>query len=421
MQFRLAAGTLLIILLVSMTAAAPAATVPKIVVINLAYDNGAVHEVSSDIEYGTAPNLNIQSGTTRGLLLDAGKNPLGEFSIRDPRVQMGDAISRGSDGGAQSLSGYTEYNPQAQFRIIVPFSPGLQYISFVDTVTGTTLVTVDISGPLAAFRQAYPDDPDIASTGGESPFGIPTVVWELLAVGSFVIVVLAGIGYLAVRRLPRPTRIMVVDDESTIVDLFMHLLTFKGYIPVPALNGKECLDLLKSEKTLPDLILLDIGMHGMDGWQTLEEIKKNPDWKKIPVLMLTGKQPTPAEAKRYGLCIDDYLLKPVDAKVLYSEIEYVLTRRKDIEKDIHVAIDAGFEKDMVCEYAKLKKRVEVEKKLKDIIRMPEEAEAPGGIRSLTRDEIATEMRTHEEKLHDLESRLSSVLAPHREKRKLFTG
>lgn len=415
------ASLLIALFLVSAAAAAsvsttPSSSVPKIVVVTLAYDHDTVKEVSTEIQYGTAPGLNIQSGSIEGRLLDDSKNTLSEFSIRDPRIQVGDAISLGADGEPDGMAGYTGYTSDARFRLVVPFVSGLHYISLVDTVSGNMLVTIDLTSALTAFGQAYPADPDVGQSSGRSPFGVPVLVWEVIGIAGLALVMLAGIAYHAVGRKPRTIRIMVVDDEPALIDLFINLLTLKGYVPVTAQSGKECLSILRSGAPYPDLILLDIGMRDMDGWQTLEEIKKDPGLKKIPVLMLTGRQPTPAEAKRYGLCIDDYLLKPVNPQELYGVIEYVLNRRQDIEQDIHAAINAGYAKDMVCEYARLKKRVEVEKKLEGIMRSPDEAEVPSGIRPLTKEEVAEVVRSHEEKLKDLESRLSPVLGQHARKK-----
>jgi DNA-binding response OmpR family regulator len=203
-----------------------------------------------------------------------------------------------------------------------------------------------------------------------------------------------------------------VDDEPAIVELFSLLLSRKGYVPIPAQSGLACLSILKTRKKLPGLILLDIMMFPMDGWQTLEEIKKNSSWKKIPVLMLTGKQPTPSEAKKYGLCIEDYILKPIKPQELYSAIENVLMRRKFIDREIRVAIKAGFEKDLVCEYARLRKRVEVEKKLLGILRSAY-ATAESVQNEMTRaiDDVSAEMKSREEKLRKLQSQLSPALAP----------
>ena len=91
-----------------------------------------------------------------------------------------------------------------------------------------------------------------------------------------------------------------------------------------AYGGEECLGILKT--VTPDLILLDIMMEPMDGWETLEKIKENPVTKDIPVLMLTAKQLTPTEAEEYGIFIEDYVLKPITHRELYDAIEHVLGR-----------------------------------------------------------------------------------------------
>ncbi len=110
--------------------------------------------------------------------------------------------------------------------------------------------------------------------------------------------------------------IMVVDDSPFIVDVFVTMLERGGYRTVAAYGGEECLEILKT--VMPDLILLDIMMEPMDGWETLERIKENPSTKEIPVLMLTAKQLTPAEAQEYGIYIEDYVLKPITHRGLYD-------------------------------------------------------------------------------------------------------
>ena len=82
--------------------------------------------------------------------------------------------------------------------------------------------------------------------------------------------------------------ILVVDDSPFIVDVFVTMLERGGYRTVAAYGGEECLEILKT--VTPDLILLDIMMEPVDGWETLERIKENPRTKDIPVLMLTAKQ-----------------------------------------------------------------------------------------------------------------------------------
>jgi CheY-like chemotaxis protein len=416
MQLRLFVGLIFLLLLV-VPAAAAAGDNPygKIVVINLAYENGMIKEDSSQIQYGTAPNLNLQSGSIEGLLLDSQKNTIHEFSIRDPRIQVGDSAATGSGSTPQGLVGTIEDNPDVDFGVIVPFTPELKDVTLVDTVTGNTLISVDLTAPISEFQQMYPDDPDIqsirkpepASTPG--PAGTLPVTADMLAILGVILVVISGAGLFVTR--PRPVQILIVDDEPAIVEIFSLLLSRKGYHPVTAQSGEECLTVLKNQKKLPNLILLDIMMYPMDGWQTLEKIKENPLWKNIPVLMVTGKQPTPAETKKYGMWIEDYILKPIESHELYSAIEYVLNRKKVIAGEIRVALDAGFEKELVCEYARLRKRVEVEKKLIGIVRTAYRAgkSLQDGM-TTTLDDVSAEIGSREERLRNLQVQLSSVLS-----------
>jgi two-component system, OmpR family, response regulator len=159
--------------------------------------------------------------------------------------------------------------------------------------------------------------------------------------------------------------IMIVDDSPYIVDGLFALLKRKGYQPVPAHGGDECLTLLATTK--PDLILLDIMMEPMDGWETLERIKEDPATKEIPVLMLTAKQLTPAEAQEYGIYIEDYVLKPITHRELYDAIEHVLNRRQSIKSDMDLAKQSGFDGEIISEYARLSKSIDVNRRLMKIL------------------------------------------------------
>lgn len=159
--------------------------------------------------------------------------------------------------------------------------------------------------------------------------------------------------------------IMVVDDSSFIVDVFVTMLERGGYRTIATYGGQECLDLLKTEK--PDLILLDIMMEPMDGRETLERIKTNPKTRDIPVMMLTAKQLTPDEAQEYGIYIEDYVLKPITHRELYDVIEHILERRTRIRLDVETAKSAGFDQRIIDEYARLSKSIEVNNRLVNIL------------------------------------------------------
>jgi len=159
--------------------------------------------------------------------------------------------------------------------------------------------------------------------------------------------------------------ILVVDDSPFIVDVFVTMLERGGYRTVAAYGGEECIEILKT--VTPDLILLDIMMEPVDGWETLERIKENPKTKDIPVLMLTAKQLTPTEAQEYGIYIEDYVLKPITHRELYDAIEHVLKRQQSIKSDIDLAKQSGFDAEIISEYARLSKSIDVNKRLMKIL------------------------------------------------------
>ncbi len=155
--------------------------------------------------------------------------------------------------------------------------------------------------------------------------------------------------------------VMVIDDSPFIVDIFVTMLQRGGYQTVAAYGGQEALETLSTVK--PDLILLDIMMEPMDGWETLVNLKNSPELKDIPVMMLTAKQLTPSEAQEYGIYIEDYIMKPITHKELYEAIEGQLNRRRMIEIDIQLAREAGVGAEIIDEYRRLRKSIDINKRL----------------------------------------------------------
>ena len=94
------------------------------------------------------------------------------------------------------------------------------------------------------------------------------------------------------------------------MDGLVALLKRKGFKAIPSHGGDEALTVLTT--VTPDLILLDIMMEPMDGWETLDRIKANPATKDIPVLMFSAKKITPDEAEQHCLNIEDFVSKPVN-------------------------------------------------------------------------------------------------------------
>ena len=121
-----------------------------------------------------------------------------------------------------------------------------------------------------------------------------------------------------------PKKILAVDDERHIVRLVEVNLQRAGYEVVTAYDGREALEKVESEK--PDLVVLDVMMPYMDGFEVLKNLKANPATAEIPVIMLTAK--TSAADKVAGLDTgaDDYLAKPFEPEELLARIRAQLRR-----------------------------------------------------------------------------------------------
>ena len=197
--------------------------------------------------------------------------------------------------------------------------------------------------------------------------------------------------------------IMIVDDSSFIVDGLVAILKRKGYKPLPAHSGDECLEILKT--TLPDLILLDIMMEPMDGWETLDRLKSNPATKGIPVLMFSAKKISPSEAQEHSLSIDDFVTKPVNPTQLMESIQRIFSRRNDVKGETLVAQNAGVDKALIDEYTALRTSVEVDKNLLIILKNTTGANTPGHV---VPDEDLAALQKLEEKIKIDELRLKEI-------------
>jgi len=117
-------------------------------------------------------------------------------------------------------------------------------------------------------------------------------------------------------------KILFVDDEADMISTVECRLKWSNFDVVTASNGKEGLDKAVSEK--PNLILLDTNMPVMNGYEMLEQLRKNPQLKKVPVIMLTAtcEAQNITKASSYGIA--DYVTKPFDFTVLMEKISNAL-------------------------------------------------------------------------------------------------
>ncbi|MDD5141926.1 response regulator [Methanoregula sp.] len=373
----------------------------KIVRIQLKYLDGAYSLESAEIQYGRAPNLALQSGELKGSILDTtGKERL-SFSSREPWRAQGDILG---DPEGRTLIGYTEGGDASDMSITVPWVQDMAAFTLTDSRDGALLVTADLTPAASLFCADYPGDPDCQARGASSQLAamepapqatsLPIVFMVLFSLSVFLA---AGLAIMTVRRRVAATGIpegataaikavkqtvLIVDDDPEMVEIIHQFLTDEGYATIHALSGKECLNILK--KQLPDLILLDVLMQPMNGWETLEQIKKDPITKPIPVLMLTGKRLTSAEAKQYNICIDDYITKPFRHEEIFTAIDNILQRKQRFKDGLELAKKVGVDREKFCELAKLSRRITVNKKIIDIL------QAPAGTPAWGPDELTPE-------------------------------
>ena len=117
-------------------------------------------------------------------------------------------------------------------------------------------------------------------------------------------------------------KILVVDDESRMRKLVKDFLTKKNFQVLEAGNGEEALDIFYEEKDIA-LIILDVMMPKMDGWEVCREIRKN---SKVPIIMLTARSDERDELLGFDLGVDEYISKPFSPKILVARVEAILRR-----------------------------------------------------------------------------------------------
>jgi two-component system, OmpR family, response regulator len=205
--------------------------------------------------------------------------------------------------------------------------------------------------------------------------------------------------------------ILIVDDSPYIVDGLVALLKRKGFKPLASHGGDEALSILNTTK--PDLILLDIMMEPMDGWETLEKIKANPALKHLPVLMFSAKKISPEEAREHCLNIEDFVSKPVNPAQLLDAIRRVFERRKDVSMEAIVARDAGMEPALIEEYARLRKSIEVDKNLLVVLKKSTAMSHPGSTVSsedaASISQLETKIQADEVRLKEINEKFTKVI------------
>ena len=129
-------------------------------------------------------------------------------------------------------------------------------------------------------------------------------------------------------------KILVVDDESRMRKLVHDFLAKQGYAVLEAENGEDAVDIFFSTKNI-DLIILDVMMPKMDGWQVCKEIRQ---YSKVPIIMLTAKSDERDELMGFDLGVDEYISKPFSPKILVARVEAILRRISTVQEE---AVEIG--------------------------------------------------------------------------------
>ncbi|MDD4300035.1 response regulator [Methanomicrobium antiquum] len=159
--------------------------------------------------------------------------------------------------------------------------------------------------------------------------------------------------------------ILLVDDTADILCLYRELLENRGFSVRLADNGSDALKVL-AEKT-PDLVILDIMMEPMSGWEVLSLIRNNIHTKNVPVIVLTGKIPLPQEIIGYEGLLNGFAMKPLRMKEFEGLISGFFAEENDIAKKCENARKSGADEAVVSEYARLCNNVRVLRKMLDCL------------------------------------------------------
>ncbi|MDE2720105.1 response regulator [Candidatus Palauibacter polyketidifaciens] len=154
-------------------------------------------------------------------------------------------------------------------------------------------------------------------------------------------------------------RILVVDDEPDILSVLVYHLSREGYRVTTAVNGQGALTMADAER--PDLIILDLMLPGMDGYEVLQRLRRADRTSAIPVILLTARRAEDERVRGFEVGADDYITKPFSARELTLRVEALLRRAKaepvsasrriavgpvELDREAHRAFSDGAEVDL---------------------------------------------------------------------------
>ncbi|MBS1646552.1 MAG: response regulator transcription factor [Bacteroidetes bacterium] len=134
-------------------------------------------------------------------------------------------------------------------------------------------------------------------------------------------------------------KILLVDDEQDILDFLSYNLEKEGFSVRTSTNGKDAIK--EAARWLPDLILLDVMMPGIDGMETCQEIRKIDSLKNVIIAFLTARSEDYSQISGFDVGADDYITKPIKPRVLISRIKALLRRTNNPQQEQNQVIELG--------------------------------------------------------------------------------
>ncbi len=138
-------------------------------------------------------------------------------------------------------------------------------------------------------------------------------------------------------------RILIVDDDPNTLEILRRWLAREGYETISVDNGPACLETVATQPV--DVIVLDVMMPGMDGLQVCEKLREHPEWRTIPIMLLTAKDDIETRSQGMLLGVSEYLTKPVNKLDLFARLQAQLhSRELERRMDATAAAVAGLAK-----------------------------------------------------------------------------
>ena len=126
-------------------------------------------------------------------------------------------------------------------------------------------------------------------------------------------------------------KILLVDDEKDIVEFLQYNLTQEGFKVITAYNGKEALEKMNVN---PDLVILDVMMPKMDGYEVCTRIRSMDEYKNVPIIFLTAKSSEMDEVHGLNIGADDFIQKPISPKKLVARVKSNLRKSETMQSDV---------------------------------------------------------------------------------------